>query len=541
MNSDKNFFEPQPTTRSSAVLSRRGLLGSIAAVAGGVALGSALWERPLAAYATTPALATSSPLGASTAMYSYLWNRRGLTSSDLVSGQYWDDTWVETPETPPSAFSDALGALNSATGKWPGMVSSEVSNCYAAFGSWFTPADLSNSAYPRLYDYYVQGGIPLLWSQQHNPWTGGGIFDTSIGTWSDLFNSSTAVYKKFHGELDLLAGGMLAKLNAAGVPVIIIPFSEIGSSAHWYERSTAADFIALYQHFVTYMLGKGLKNLIFAHEVRPWNSSWYPGDAYVDVISWSINGPSAISSSDYNAGSARNKVLGISQYNVVGQNIAGLPGTLTSSYPNINFVNFWSNSGGGDFAIVDQTNFATFMSDSHIVNRSNTGLGPSPTPTLLSYPAIPPADLSSSAAPGTLSWNWNSDGNLEGWAAASTDICGIRALNRRLNVHQWGNTNPGINGPTISLNSSNSVLRIRIMNHSMSVQAAVTWRQQGQSNWQGQTWTISAADSDWVVYTVDLSHSPGWGGTIEQLAIYPMFTSVAVGSAEIDYFTFAAS
>lgn len=464
----------------------------------------------------------------------YLYNMRNNTDNRLLSGQYWDNTHYEYLSGPSDYIYDTnINALNTATGKWAGIIGAELINAYGDFGSWWSPAELSYNTYPRLYNYSKSGGIPLLYVPTHNPWTGGGLWDASIGTWSDLFDPSKSAYKHLHQQLDIFANGLLARLNNDDIPAIVILFSEItnGGNGHWYEQDGAASFIELYQHCVDYLKGKGLNNLLFAHETMDgFYSSWYPGDNYVDLIAWSIHSDSGLT--NYATADSYDKTMGISQFLIQNYDMRNLLTRVENNYPNITFVNMWSGTESGGWAMLAQQYYTEFMQDSRTANRNNTGLGETFTP--LSVPATIPADLSTANEPGSVSWNWNTDDNLEGWTSTS-DFSGTFAFGRRLHAHQWNNSNPALMSPSITLSAANTILKVRMMNHSNSTTASITWQKSGDSTWYSKSWTISAVDADWKTYQIDLKDTTGWNGTITSINFYPIGTSFVFGSSEIDY------
>lgn len=99
---------------------------------------------------------------------------------------------------------------------------------------------------------------------------------------------------EFVAEMDLLAEE-LKLLRDAHVPVIWRPFHECGGNWFWWSREGAASDAVAFKQAWQFMFDRftnlhGLNNLIW--EYNPINTAvlpvWYPGDAYVDMISLDI-------------------------------------------------------------------------------------------------------------------------------------------------------------------------------------------------------------------------------------------------------------
>jgi mannan endo-1,4-beta-mannosidase len=118
---------------------------------------------------------------------------------------------------------------------------------------------------------------------------------------SQLTQPGTALYNTWHANLDG-AAATLAKLQAAGVPVLFRPLVEMnGVDFFWWsdDGSTGAAhaariqaFAAVWQDLVHYLtVTKGLHNLLFLYSPNAPDCrcavpamTYYPGSAYVDVV-----------------------------------------------------------------------------------------------------------------------------------------------------------------------------------------------------------------------------------------------------------------
>ncbi len=113
---------------------------------------------------------------------------------------------------------------------------------------------------------------------------------------------------EFVAEMDLIAG-QLKMMRDAGVPVIWRPFHEAGGTWFWWSGAgTAADAEAFKQGW-RFMWDRfthvhGLTNLVWEFNPNNLNilTNWYPGDAYVDMISLDVypNAGHPVFATEYN-------------------------------------------------------------------------------------------------------------------------------------------------------------------------------------------------------------------------------------------------
>ena len=96
------------------------------------------------------------------------------------------------------------------------------------------------------------------------------------GTWEN------AVVK---ADLAKLAG-YLKLLQDENIPVLFRPLHEASGGWFWWGAGSAEDFKALWQFVFNYMSEAGVHNLIWVWTSCLGDEDWYPGDNYVDIISY---------------------------------------------------------------------------------------------------------------------------------------------------------------------------------------------------------------------------------------------------------------
>ncbi len=106
---------------------------------------------------------------------------------------------------------------------------------------------------------------------------------------NNIFVEGTREQSEFYRELDQIAGD-LKKLRDAGVPVIWRPFHECSGGWFWWGTRGATTFKKLWSAMFTRLTQyHGLNNLIWCYNPTERDTNprdWYPGDAYVDMVSF---------------------------------------------------------------------------------------------------------------------------------------------------------------------------------------------------------------------------------------------------------------
>ncbi|GAA2335249.1 glycosyl hydrolase [Dactylosporangium salmoneum] len=237
---------------------------SLAAVAGGLA---ATATEAAAFGAATPA-----------AVVNYL---HTISGNHIVSGVH-----NKEPLSNPSAYTAQAHTI---TGKWPGLWGGELG---------FRADDIANrqTMTNQAKTEWTNGSLVALTWHMCRPDVSTCEFDGGVNgsklsdaEWSSLITSGGSLNNAYKAKLDT-AVPYLQQLKDAGVPVLFRPLHEMSDGwAWWGGRSGGNGSAKLFQITHDYLLSKGLTNLIWVWNVKDNGSSssvagFYPGDAYVDVV-----------------------------------------------------------------------------------------------------------------------------------------------------------------------------------------------------------------------------------------------------------------
>jgi beta-mannanase len=481
-----------------------------------------------------PSPVTSGASARTVSVLNYLWNIRDDANAQILSGQYYS-----AANQTDGDYIAMVQDLQADTGEWVGILSASINNTYGTFGPWYgAHTDTGYTTFPRLYNHAKRGGVIMLFSAPRNPWNVGSQFNTAIGSKSDLYDSSTLAYKRYHAELNIWCDGLLKRLANSDIPVILVLLEEGTASNRWYGPSnyTNAEFITLFRHTVDYIKGKGLNNVLFCneHSGSAYVDGRYPGNNYVDVIGFSAGfKQTSFSIANYDLAVAKGKVVGLTQLNTINYDMRGILTDAQSNgrFKELSFFSKWRSAPNELFGIIDNNFYIAALQDARMANRGNTGLGVSPIPAALTVPQVT-TDLPETLQTGARAWNWNTDSAIEGWST-SASIPTIQSTNNRLHVFQSNSTNPFITSPNNLGLAAPSFFSVRMMNHSKATQFLLSWTKDG-TTWFSRTFTISAVDQSWKTYTLDMTSVSNWSGTIQRIGLYPMSGAV-YGSAELDY------
>ena len=231
------------------------------------------------------------------ALLDYLTSLPQQTGAKLLSGQQTGLTtsYAASNMTVEYGYSHFVTALSAQTGRQVALI-----------GADYGPVDL-NVSFPvdyravnaPLIDHWQKGGLVTVMYTARNPWTGKLANDRStLGALGELVTVGTQANAHWRMQLDSLAGG-LKELQAAGVTVLFRPLHEINGAWFWWgnnpQRAThAADLVAVWRDLHDYLSRvHGLDNLLWVYNVSPRSGttmadelSLYPGDVYVDVVSF---------------------------------------------------------------------------------------------------------------------------------------------------------------------------------------------------------------------------------------------------------------
>lgn len=226
---------------------------------------------------------------------SEVWGKKTLSGQmDLT----WDDTI------------DMLNKVYTSTGKYPAISGYDFMNVGLSGWSGAKQTDEAIAWWNNAKNTGKHGIVTICWHWREPGQSGGNFYSSlsdksaseqttfTIPMKNGVLDTSHSNFSKIKSDLDKVATE-LTKLKNAGVPVLWRPLHEAGGDPQWdnpwfwwgatgntkTERATA--YKALYIYMYNYFTNtKGLDNLIWV-----WNGQvkeYYPGDAYVDIISEDI-------------------------------------------------------------------------------------------------------------------------------------------------------------------------------------------------------------------------------------------------------------
>lgn len=138
----------------------------------------------------------------------------------------------------------------------------------------------------------------------------------------------------------------------------------------------------------------------------------------------------------------------------------------------------------------------------------------------------------------TFLWNFNTNGNLEGWQAAQQVTASVTGGNLNLTIQ---GSDPQIKSPD-NLNALTTVfkaLKVRLKNNTTATTARVfftTTMDPSFSESKAKSFTLTANATTYSDYVIDLSTLSTWTGTIKQFRIDPVNQGgISSGTSNIDY------
>jgi len=199
-----------------------------------------------------------------------------------------------------------------------------IDNIYATTGyypgliAWDHRWDRVNSKanLDRLIGYWNSGSIISTHMHWDNP-AGGYYNNMAAVNFTNMITEGHALNTSFKASLDILAAD-LQYLQYAGVPVLLRLFHEYNGDFFWWgtPNTTSTTFKAAWAYVHNYLaVTKGLTNLLWVFSPGSWigyNSAYYPGDAYVDIVSVDYY-------SNYNNGAALPKSNGYDELVATGK------------------------------------------------------------------------------------------------------------------------------------------------------------------------------------------------------------------------------
>ena len=237
----------------------------------------------------------------------YLYQLPSQPTNRIISGHLAGGSiGPSVPKTQDSGYRfklDEIRYLHEISGVWVGMIGAD----YCA--GWIRSDDpVEATMYyadvnRQLLDYWNAGGLVIITLHQFDPrqlHKGGGYH--KFLDWppkqrldiSRLYTPATEEYANFRVIMNRWAEG-LQELENHGVVVLWRPYNESTNSRKWWCLQPADQFKSLYRYTFDYLThDKGLDNLLWVYDGKPWgknelNLSHYPGDAYVDVVGYTMN------------------------------------------------------------------------------------------------------------------------------------------------------------------------------------------------------------------------------------------------------------
>lgn len=302
---------------------------------------------------------------------------KGLTGKGILSGQYANYNV--------KGMMDQVPLITNGTGQTPAILGTFLS--LGASTSNADPIALSNQ-------WLAKGGIVIAMLSPGNPTYSaqiiGGVTQSAHlpkghpVNFNNLLIPGTLEYTRWHAFLALLA----SDFKAIDGPIIVRPFPELNSDWKWWGAQPPPEFIAVWQQMVTYIRDAGVTNVLWclnfgATALPPGYpdlgavvKAYYPGDAYVDIVSLDSYPPSAANSSAIAALTATGKPVIYSEMGALkgpipvpefsGDTGAALA-TLIANYPQVVAAIVWP----GTEALPVQNGMADFMSNRKIVNLAD--------------------------------------------------------------------------------------------------------------------------------------------------------------------------
>jgi len=236
----------------------------------------------------TQAPARATPVNASAdatakIVFTYL---KSIWGNHTLSGQQ-DLTWQDNIDQYQRVIND--------TGRAPAIMGYDFMN----YGMWAGNPGLKQTE--EAITHWNRGGLVTFawhWRDPNAASTAIGAFYTADTTFAipianGQLDTASASYANMEADIALIAAE-LQKLENAGVTVLWRPLHEASGGWFWWGRNDRTDGlpaayaqVVLWRHLYDRLTNfYGLNNLIWV-----WNgqsAAWYPGDAYVDIVSHDI-------------------------------------------------------------------------------------------------------------------------------------------------------------------------------------------------------------------------------------------------------------
>jgi len=173
--------------------------------------------------------------------------------------------------------------INSQTGKYPALIGLDFMNHNREW-SWYDKSILVNEACK----WYRQNGLVAVCWHWRDPLKNTDAFYTDQTSFdvSKISDTNSAEYKAIISDIDIISG-YLKQLQDSVIPILFRPLHEASGKWFWWGAKGAAPCKALWKLMFNRMVNyHGLKNMIWVWttDTKSDNMTWYPGDAYVDIL-----------------------------------------------------------------------------------------------------------------------------------------------------------------------------------------------------------------------------------------------------------------
>lgn len=329
------------------------------------------------------ALAAADPLATpkTQEVLDYLKNLPNFPDNRVLSGQFgWDTEEVDD--------------LYQTFGKYPALIGRDYLDFQADFA---TPPDFATPN-ADLIAHWNAGGLVTMSYHFINP-VGVSPWDTTYVDIPQLITPGTSLNSKFNTMLDFAASG-LSQLQDAGVVVLWRPFHEMNGSWFWWGGKSASQYKSLWSYTFNYLTtAKGLHNLLWVWSpYESINTTYYPGNAYVDIVGVDLygHGSNLPKVPGYDSLASIGKPFAITELGLCAgglttatsscgpQDIYGVIASIKRNMPKTVFWLSWN----GVYSISYNVNEGMLMADPWVITRDEIDLDAVPPP-----PPPPPSDI----------------------------------------------------------------------------------------------------------------------------------------------------
>jgi mannan endo-1,4-beta-mannosidase len=222
-------------------------------------------------------LCTSNPSAQAKKVYDFLRENYG---SKIISGAMAKVSWN----------TDEADRVYRWTGKYPALNTFDYIHLYASPANWIDYSNISvvenwwgnRGLVSAMWHWNVpasQGSSDMgFYAKGKNGGSGETAFDISKAVQDGTYENTVV-----KADLENIANYLLL-LQAKNIPVIWRPLHEAAGGWFWWGAKGAEPFKSLWKLLFDTFKAKGLKNLIWVWTTETGDDSWYPGDAYVDII-----------------------------------------------------------------------------------------------------------------------------------------------------------------------------------------------------------------------------------------------------------------